>query len=189
MDIYLASASPRRYDILKSAGYTPIVIPTDVSEGVRRRLSGSQLVQVLSLRKAKAAVVGIKARNDIRLPILAADTVVCLYDEILTKPASKEQAYSMLRNLSGRTHIVYTGVTIAHPRVKRYRYTTDFAQTAVTFSDLTDRQIEEYISTGEPFDKAGGYGIQGEAGAFVSSIDGDIDNVIGLPMTLVGGKL
>lgn len=151
MKLILASGSPRRSEILKNAGYEFVVKPTSADESLPGGILPEDAVKLLSERKADAAKIEC---SDV---VLSADTVVALGDRILGKPSDKAEAFSMLRSLSGKTHSVYTGVTIKSAEKKRV-----FAvKTDVLFYPLTDDEINAYIATGEPFDKAGAYGIQG----------------------------
>ena len=143
-----------------------IVASADIDE----HLSGEPREVVMQLAKRKALAVAEQYPKD---DILAADTLVHCSGETLGKPTDQHDAERMLRMLSGNTHSVYTGVDVR------------FAETSVRFIKLTDQAIERYISTGEPLDKAGAYGIQGMAGMFISEINGSSSNVIGLPMHLV----
>lgn len=160
MKLILASGSPRRSEILKNAGYEFVVKPTSADESLPDGILPEDAVKLLSERKADAAKIEC---SDV---VLSADTVVALGDKILGKPSDKAEAFSMLRNLSGKTHSVYTGVTIKSAEKKRV-----FAvKTDVLFYPLTDDEINAYIATGEPFDKAGAYGIQGRAAVFVEKL-------------------
>lgn len=145
MKLILASGSPRRSEILKNAGYEFVVKPTSADESLPGGILPEDAVKLLSERKADAAKIEC---SDV---VLSADTVVALGDRILGKPSDKAEAFSMLRSLSGKTHSVYTGVTIKSAEKKRV-----FAvKTDVLFYPLTDDEINAYIATGEPFDKAG----------------------------------
>ncbi len=170
--LYLASASPRRRDLLTLAGFRFTVEPAQINE----TLSGDDpacLVQNLALKKARA--VAARHPDDI---VLAADTVVALDNHILGKPQDKAHAAQMLRMLSGRVHQVYTGYCI----LKQNRCEIGVCRTGVEFYPLSETDIESYIATGEPLDKAGGYGIQGLGALLVRGINGDFYNVVGLPV-------
>ncbi len=173
----LASASPRRRELLGELGITPNVCPTDADETVKEKLSPDKLVKVLSKRKADAYIPEL-LENDV---LIAADTVVALGDEILGKPADRQDAFDMLKSLSGSTHSVFTGITVK----TKERSVTTCDETKVSFREMTDSEIWEYVDSGDPMDKAGAYGIQGDAGKFVSSIEGSLNNVIGLPTELL----
>lgn len=173
--LILASASPRRHELLESAGIPHLVRPTDVPEA---RLSGEApiaFVQRLAEEKARAA---LRAPGEI---VLGADTVVCVDDQVLGKPADDADALRMLRLLAGREHLVHTGICILSDSAK----IVDCATTRVFFLPLTEEQIQEYTRSGEPRDKAGAYAIQGRASKFVRSIEGCYQNVVGLPVSLV----
>lgn len=172
--VVLASGSPRRHQLLLQAGIAHTVQVTDADETA----SGTpeHVVQELARRKAMA-VQGLE-NNTI---IIAADTLVFAGGNVLGKPANADEAFEMLNALQGATHEVYTGVTIVCGGVQH----VFFEVTAVTFRQVCGDEMRAYIATGEPFDKAGGYGIQGRAGAFVTAIDGDFYNVVGLPIARV----
>lgn len=173
--LVLASASPRRLDLLRTAGIEPLVCPTDCEE-ISGGMSPRDLVMANARLKAEACA---KAQpGDV---IVAADTVVALGDKIFGKPVDADDAKKMLAELSGRTHSVFTGVAVW----KNGELTADAAETKVTFRELTPEEIDAYVATGEPLDKAGAYAIQGGAGAFVAEIDGDFDNIVGLPLYLL----
>ncbi len=178
--LILASKSPRRQQLLSKAGYEFTVDPATGEEILPDNITPGDAVLLLS--RQKAAEVSLRHKGDI---ILGADTVVALDNKILGKPATKEDAFDMLSMLSGKTHSVYTGVCI----ISGDKEISFNSRTDVTFLTLTPSQIREYIATGEPMDKAGAYGIQGKGGAFVSSIKGDYDNVVGLPVKAVTDKL
>lgn len=170
----LASASPRRRELLSYSASSFEVRPADVDETVPDNISPEETAEYLAVKKAKAA---LKANpyDD----IIAADTVVILDGEIMGKPRNINHAREMLRRLSGKTHKVITGVCVC----SRGR-TESFSEcTEVTFYDLTDSEIEAYIQSGDPMDKAGAYGIQSPGGTlFVKEIKGDFFNVVGLPV-------
>ena len=169
----LASGSPRRRELLTKMGYTFEIIKPDVDEHVEG--SARDVVRVLSRRKAEAA-----ARDVHSGVIIASDTLVSLDGAALGKPEDEADAHRMLHMLSGRTHEVFTGVTIID--TDHHRAQTRVVRTGVQFRKLTDAEIDQYISTGEPIDKAGAYAIQGGAGAFVEAYDGSYENVIGFPV-------
>lgn len=180
--LVLASASPRRTELLGAAGYRFDVDPADVDEGPRPNESPAAYVERLARSKAAA----VSARHPAAV-VLGADTVVTIDGELLGKPADESDACTMLRRLAGRTHRVMTGVAVAAPAGGALSSAVEV--TVVRFRPLDDAEIDAYVTTGEPADKAGAYAIQGGAGAFVASIDGAFDNVVGLPMTLVGRLL
>jgi septum formation protein len=172
--LILASGSPRRRELL--ARITPdfVVRPTGCDETLAENDPARRVLE-LSRRKALAAAPG---PDDI---VLAADTIVALDGDILEKPADADDARRMLRALSGRTHAVYTGVALR----KNDRLENFCCRTAVTFWELDDALIDEYVRSGEPLDKAGAYGIQGKGALLVKGIDGDFFNVMGLPVAAV----
>lgn len=177
--LILASASPRRHELLLAAGIDHIVRPTLIPEDRHPGERAIDFARRIAEEKARAAVPGA---GDI---VLAADTIVCIDKEVLGKPSSSEDAVRMLRLLAGRHHWVHTGICIRSGD----RFIVDLASTRVSFMALTEDEIQEYARSGEPRDKAGAYGIQGRASKFVSSIEGSYDNVVGLPVSLVYGHL
>jgi len=179
MKIILASASPRRKELLKKAGYKLITTSADVDEALPKSITPSNAVKYLCKIKNEA----VTADND--TVVITADTVVACNGKILGKPSNKKEAKKMLRLLSGREHSVYTGVCIRKGEKKK----VFCERTRVYFYDLIDREIDEYIASGEPMDKAGAYGIQGKAFSFVRKINGDYNNVVGLPLARVVREL
>ncbi len=177
--LILASGSPRRLEILRAAGIEPEVLAVDVAE-LTEELPPKELVIANARLKAEAA-----AKLKPQSVILAADTVVALDGRIFGKPRDAADAARMLAELSGRTHSVFTGTAV----YQNGSIVCGAAETKVTFRELTAAEINAYVVTGEPMDKAGAYAVQGGAGRFVQQMAGDMDNVIGLPMRLVGGLL
>ncbi len=173
--LILASASPRRLELLKSLGISFEVCPADVDEHISLR--ADRAVCSLSRRKAEAA----RQIHPHRW-ILAADTLVSVDGVILGKPGDPAEACRMLRSLSGRTHQVYTGVTVITPEGTAF---TGLDASDVTFDPLEDGEIQAYVDSGEPMDKAGAYAIQGGAAKWVSRLEGSPSGVIGLPLYLV----
>ncbi|MEM8620605.1 MAG: Maf family protein [Actinomycetota bacterium] len=171
VELVLASASPRRADLLRTLDIAFHVRPADIDETPLPGEAPAPYVERLA--RAKAAAV---ATTD--AAVLAGDTTVDVDGRILGKPSTPEEAAEMLGVLSGRDHLVHTGVALA----TRNGIEAVTVSTSVRFAALLPTDIEWYLATGEPFDKAGGYGIQGRAAAFVASIDGSVSNVIGLPM-------
>ena len=175
MEIILASQSPRRRELLERMGIRNFrVVSADIDEREEEQLPPEQLVCRLALRKAEA--VAEKAPKG--AVIIAADTVVSLDGTVLGKPGDKLEAFKMLSTLSGNRHQVYTGLCVIWDGDKR----TEYEVTDVTFRELGEKEIEDYIATGEPMDKAGAYGIQDQAAIFVEAMDGDYYNVMGLPL-------
>lgn len=181
MGIILASASPRRKELLSLLGVDFKVICGEIDESIDKDLPVPDEIKRLSYEKAKA-VSGRASADDV---IIAADTVVTLSGEVFGKPADSQEAFSMLKTLSGKTHEVITGVTVR----KGDRADTRAAVTKVTFRELSDTEINAYIATGDPFDKAGGYAIQGISCIFATGISGDHFNVYGLPLGLLAEML
>ncbi len=175
MNIVLASASPRRRELLAMLGVENFkIIPAVGEELVKPELTPAEIVCELSLEKA-AEVSRLCEASDL---IIAADTIVALDGGIMGKPSSKEDAFRMLSKLSGRAHEVFTGVTVMQGK----EAFTEYERTSVRFRELTEREIFAYIETGEPMDKAGAYGAQGIGSLFVEGIEGDFFNVMGLPL-------
>lgn len=180
MKIILASSSPRRKAILENAGYQIEVREPNIDENLRIKLPPIDLVMKLALLKANA--VFTEADDEV---VIGADTIVCIDGKNVGKPQNVEQARSLLRQLSGRLHRVYTGVAI----LSKERQETFFVQAKVNFMKLDEDLINRYIETGEPFDKAGGYAIQGKGSILVESIDGDYYGVVGLPIAQLAKRL
>lgn len=178
MKIILASQSARRRDILKNLGIKFDIKVSQVDETMSGELSAGENVEAVSLRKAMAveAELGIKPEDDTL--IIASDTVVVCDGVILGKPRDKAHAIEMMRMLSDRRHSVISGIAVIY-RGKRI---ASHEETQVEFRALGDAEIEAYVSTDEPYDKAGGYGIQDKAAVFVRGIHGDYLNVVGLPV-------
>ena len=176
MPIVLASASPRRQELLKNAGIEFVVRAANIEEVQRAGESPAAFAERMARDKARA--VRKSAQDSV---ILAADTVVVVGDQVLGKPSDPEDAASMLRLLADRRHFVITGVCLMGTDFEDVRS----EKTAVHFTPLTDAEIHDYISTGEPMDKAGAYAIQGRASRWISKIEGDFFNVVGLPVDLV----
>jgi len=182
MKLILASASPRRAEILRNAGFEFDVHPAHVDETRLPSESPEDYVRRLADAKARSAAEQI-GRKHTRAIIIGADTAVVVAGKLLGKPNGVEDAKRMLRLLSGRTHEVLTGV--AALRVPEGSSALHVETTRVTFLELSDSDIENYVATGEPFDKAGAYGIQGIGGKFVREIEGCYFNVMGLPLSRV----
>lgn len=176
MKIILASASPRRKSLMDVLGLDFEIKVSDCEERINIKDNVSDIVMALSLQKARA-VAEIIPEDGI---IIGADTVVSYQNEILGKPKDSEDAVRMLKLLSGKTHSVYTGFTII--RTSDNFIVTDYEKSNVTFKELTDIEITDYVNTNDPLDKAGAYSIQGIASSFVEFLDGDYNNVVGLPI-------
>jgi septum formation protein len=190
--LVLASASPRRQELLRNAGISFTVQPADVEEtplaGETPRMCAERLA------REKALAVWQKRPGDV---VLGADTIVVVDGTMLGKPADAGDAARMLRMLSGRVHEVVTGVAVVTPVAStEYRVPNALApdsrevrtaseMTRVTMSEISDEEIREYVATGEPMDKAGAYAIQGRASRWIPRIEGDYSNVVGLPVALV----
>jgi septum formation protein len=176
----LASASPRRAELLTAAGIPFEVRPAHIDERVQPGEDATAYAGRVALEKARAVHAQFNGR-----PVLAADTVVVVDGQILGKPEDAADAKRMLRLLSGRAHEVLTAVVLIGGKSGPMSFLTGREVTTVEFAPLDDREIEWYVATGEPFDKAGGYAIQGLASRFVTRIEGSYTNVVGLPVTLV----
>ncbi|AKX93289.1 septum formation protein Maf [Moorella thermoacetica] len=176
--LVLASASPRRRELLARLGLPFTIQPSRIDESVYRHLPPAARVEALALAKARAMAAGLTDAL-----VLGADTLVVCEGRVLGKPDSPAAAARMLAFLSGRTHTVYTGVAVV--QAPRGPEGVTHARTAVTFRHLTPDQIEAYVATGEPLDKAGAYGIQGRGALLVAGIEGDYFNVVGLPLVQV----
>jgi septum formation protein len=179
MKLILASASPRRAEILRDAGISFDVLPVNVDETPRVGESAEAMCRRLAEAKARAAVANLGAASEPTI-VVAADTTVEIDGEILGKPDSPEAARAMLRRLSGRTHRVLTALSLIRSPDGAVR--SDLESTAVRFATLSAEEIDEYVATGEPMDKAGAYGIQGRAGVFIERVEGCYFNVVGLPL-------
>jgi septum formation protein len=175
MKIVLASKSPRRRKMLKDLGVKYTLWNGEADESVNRAYKPHSLVKLLAKRKARAAMKDIKTKDTL---IISADTVVVLGGKILGKPKDDDDARNMLRGMSGTSHYVYSGVAAVY----NGKIVCDYEKTQIKFRDITDREIERYLLTGEHKDKAGSYGIQEKGGYFVEKVNGDINNVVGLPV-------
>ena len=179
MRLILASASPRRAEILSDAGIAFEVLAVNVDETPRGGERAEAMCRRLAEAKARAAVVRLGAASEPTI-VAAADTTVEIDGEILGKPESAEDARRILRRLSGKTHRVLTAFSLV--RLPDGAARSGLESTEVRFSPLSAREIDEYVATGEPLDKAGAYAIQGRAGVFIERIDGCYFNVVGLPL-------
>jgi septum formation protein len=181
--LILASASPRRRELLAQAGFTFEVIPTDVPEVRKPNEDPIRFVTRLAREKAEAVAATHAISPDTL--VLGADTIVVVDEQVLGKPQDAADAGRMLRLLSGQTHQVITGLCLARGRERQRAAEVTF----VRFVTLSDQEIDDYIATGEPLDKAGAYAIQGRAGRWVPRIHGCYFNVVGLPLALVSSMI
>jgi septum formation protein len=178
MDLILASASPRRAELLRQIGLGFQITPSTFQEETLQENDPARLVMELALHKAKQ-VAGSTSSGTSSL-VIGADTVVFLEDRILGKPSGPEEAIQMLAQLNGKTHQVFTGIALI--QVPGTKQRVDYEMTQVKFRSLSMKEIEAYVSTGEPLDKAGAYGIQGKGAVLVEAIHGCYFNVVGLPI-------
>lgn len=180
--IILASASPRRRELLSQIGITYTVIPCDTEE---KAVSSApqDMVKELSRQKARNVFEKLSEKERREFLVIGADTVVSLDGQIMGKPGEEEIAKRMLTALQGRKHQVYTGVTLLWQQEdSEIREHSFCEETEVTMFPMTETEIRDYIATGEPMDKAGAYGIQGKGAAYIKCISGDYNNVVGLPI-------
>lgn len=178
MPIVLASASPRRQELLKEAGIEFVVKPANIPEVRLPNETPRAFAERMAREKARAVWAEAKDKGN---SVLAADTVVVVDDLALGKPENEEDAAQILRLLSGRVHQVITGICLLGASFEDVRSET----TAVHFHQLAEAEIRDYIATGEPMDKAGAYAIQGKAGRWITKVDGGYSNVVGLPVEMV----
>ena len=181
MKVVLASKSPRRRELLSRIFDKFDILTKEVDESLPDDVSAERGVELLAVRKGAAVL----AELDPNTLVISSDTLVELDGEPLGKPCDERDAFNMLRKLSGREHNVHTGVAIHY----KGRVYSGVDTTAVAFRELTDKEILDYIATGEPLDKAGSYGIQGLGGALVSGYRGEYETVVGLSMGLLSGLL
>ena len=189
-DLYLASRSPRRRDLLRQIGvrFEPLVLRLaqprgpDIDETPHAGESAAAFAERVATAKARFGLEVLGMRHLALRPVLAADTVVAIDGEILGKPADRDEAAAFLRRLAGRTHEVRTFVALACGSPARLELATAVSVSAVRFAPLAERQIERYCAGGEPYDKAGGYAIQGLAAVFVEHLEGSYSGVMGLPL-------
>ena len=177
--IILASASPRRRELLANVGVIFQVCPGDSEEKITKEIP-EEIVKELSLQKAMAAASKFDMEDG--TIVLGADTIVSFESRILGKPKNEDDAVNTLSMLQGNTHQVYTGVTVLERKNADWRIITFAERTDVSFYPVSEEEIRTYVATGEPMDKAGSYGIQGRFGAYVREIRGDYTNVVGLPV-------
>ena len=179
MQYVLASASPRRKELLAELIPAFEIIPSMADENVQKRLPA---MLVLTLAERKASEVALRPENEGKI-VIGSDTVVAFRGKVLGKPKDEEDAFRMLKALSGKKHAVYTGVCLAYQKDGVYRYICQTEKTRVYFNRLSDEWIKAYIAGGSPMDKAGAYGIQD--GGLVKKIKGSYTNVVGFPLELV----
>lgn len=178
MRFILASASPRRKELLGELGLDFEVCPSKGEEIIDHSLTFDKIVEGLARAKAAEVFERLSANED--MAVLGADTIVVLNNRILGKPKDKEDAFLMLSGLSGKSHRVYTGMCLIIKRDNKENIITCADCSEVYFDSMTPEEIEEYIATGEPMDKAGAYGIQGIGARFIKKIDGNYQTVVGL---------
>jgi septum formation protein len=177
-NIILASSSPRRADLLKTLGVSFELVPSNINERPHQDEAPADYI----IRLARAKVIDAARKRDAGL-VIGADTIVVLDGRILGKPRDEDDAIRMLKQLSGRWHAVMTGLALYDAATRRE--VADYDKTLVRFAQLTDKEIEWYVKTGEPMDKAGSYAIQERGAMFVEEIAGNYHNVVGLPVTLL----
>ena len=189
-NIILASASPRRRELLSKVGVDFEIITSSIEEKTTQS-EPDEVVKELSYIKAEDVLrqiienkIGVKYSDDTTIMVIGADTVVAKNGRIMGKPKSKKEAFDMIHLIQGSTHQVYTGVTIFtyHCGAKKMQSKSFAERTDVTVFPMNDSEIHHYISSGDCMDKAGAYGIQGDFGVFVEKIHGDYNNVVGLPV-------
>ncbi len=179
----LASASPRRKELLEQAGLNFEIIPACGEERIRYT-KPEEVVMDLSRQKAEE-IANARVNQEDPEVIIGADTVVAFADQILGKPKDREDAYRMLSMLQGNRHQVYTGVTLILRSKEQTRVHSFYEETEVIMQSMSQEELQWYIGTNEPFDKAGGYGIQGKCAVFIRGIHGSYDNVVGLPVARI----
>ena len=183
LELKLVSASPRRKDLLEKEAFKFTVDTVKLSEIVEENLNIGDAIANLARTKAEAYLNEHKHLKSQEVLILTADTMVALGDQVLGKPATNIEAAKMLSSLSGKTHSVITGICLWNLKTDELFSTYD--ETKVQFKELSEQDIQNYVDSGEPMDKAGAYAIQGLGGEFVVKIEGSYDNVVGLPTELL----
>jgi septum formation protein len=179
-EIILASASPRRSELLKQVGIKFEVIPSNIKETIDESLKPEEYAKILSYEKALSVAKGLKSPS----VVLGADTIVVKNGMIMGKPQDEEEAFGMLKSLQGDWHEVITGITLIES--SGFESIREFEKTRVKMRLLSEKDIKAYIKTGEPMDKAGAYGIQGVGALLVEKIEGCYFNVVGLPLNRLG---
>ncbi len=185
--LILVSRSPRRRELLKKAGFTLDVRPVETSEVIDSTLPIEKAIEKVAQEKVTAFLDSSTVFGDLKFHCLGADTVVVDDNKILGKPKNDQDAFDTLKQLSGGSHKVITGYSIFSFPENSWK--NGSVTTEVFFKSLSDSEINDYIKTGEPFDKAGAYGIQGQAGQFVDKYEGSYDNVVGLPVDQISSIL
>ena len=180
--LYLASKSPRRAELLNQIGVEHEIIDIEVDEIIDSNQSPQENVRALSVLKCQEGVRKVIMEEKSVFPVLTADTIVVFEGKIFGKPVSESDAIRMLMQLSGKTHSVITGVTIGVISSNQAKFHTLSVESSVEFTKLVRDDCLKYCETNEPFDKAGGYGIQGYGSAFVKKINGSYSNIVGLPI-------
>jgi septum formation protein len=182
MELILASGSARRSELLKNCGYEFTVIKSEADESLVNEKEPAELVRRLSLLKARTVLDSLDEERRRSAVVLGSDTVVVLDGRVLGKPVNAGDAFGMLRAGSGRENTVYTGVAVVRYEGGKIKTLVDHDSARVFFAELSDREILDYIATGEPMDKAGAYGIQGSFSVFIDRIEGSYFTVVGLPV-------
>lgn len=182
MEIILASASPRRKEILQNTKLKFEIEKSDIEEIILENESPEDMVVRLAYEKA----FDVAKKNKDKL-VIGADTIVALDNEVLGKPKDKKEAYQMIKRLSNKTHKVITGISLIN--LKENKVIKDYVVSCVTFKDLSEDSIKDYINTNESLDKAGAYGIQGYGALLVKTIQGDYFNIVGLPISRLSDLL
>lgn len=185
--VILASASPRREELLRAAGLDPRIMPSDVDESVDPSLPPERLVKQLAERKAESVADNLRKGGEREGVVIGADTIVLIDGEVLGKPKDARDAVRMLERLQGKEHRVFTGVSVLD--VAGSKRLSAFRETLVRMKPLAPERIRHYVSTGECMDKAGAYAIQGRGALLVESIRGCYFNVVGLPLSLLDDML
>ena len=182
MKVILASASPRRKEILQNTKLNFDIQKSDIEEVILENESPEEMVVRLAYEKA----YDVAQKNKDKL-VIGADTIVALDNEVLGKPKDKEEAYQMIKKLSNKTHKVITGISLIN--ISHGMVVNDYVVSLVTFKDLSEDSIKDYINTNESLDKAGAYGIQGYGALLVDNIQGDYFNIVGLPISKLSDLL
>lgn len=184
MKIVLASASPRREELLKKIVEDFDIIPSDIDESFIKEKVAEQLVEELSYAKAEKVFIKEQEKYD-DLIVIGVDTMVALEDNLLGKPKDAEDAKKMLSSLSGKSNDVYTGLSIIVKQKNKITKEVTNSKTRVKMKEMSQEDIEEYVSSGEPLDKAGAYAVQGKGAKYIEEIEGNYDSVVGLNTDLV----